>query len=38
MVQSLRQNAKARVDVVSLPGKGMQVTVFLARTDDPRLA
>jgi len=33
MVQSLRQNAKAQVDVESLPGKGMQVTVFLARTE-----
>jgi len=32
MVQSLRENAKAEIDVVSLPGKGMQVTLFLART------
>jgi PAS domain S-box-containing protein len=38
MVQSLRQNAKAQIDVVSLPGKGMQVTIFLARTDNLRLA
>jgi PAS domain S-box-containing protein len=34
MVQSLRENAKAKIDVVSLPGKGMQVTLFLARTDN----
>jgi PAS domain S-box-containing protein len=34
MVQSLRENAKAQIDVVSLPGKGMQVTLFLARTDN----
>ncbi len=31
MVQSLRENAKAEIDVVSLPGKGMQVTLVLAR-------
>jgi len=31
MVQSLRQNAKAQISVVSLPGKGMQVTIFLSR-------
>jgi two-component sensor histidine kinase len=38
MVQSLRQNAKAEIEVVSLPGKGMQVTIFLIRKDDFHLA
>jgi two-component sensor histidine kinase len=33
IVQSLRQNAKAKVEVVSLPGKGMKVTIFFARPD-----
>jgi two-component sensor histidine kinase len=37
MVQSLRENAKAKIDVVSLPGKGMQVTLFLARTQSSPL-
>ncbi len=37
MVQSLRENAKAKIDVVSLPGKGMQVTLLLARTDNSPL-
>lgn len=34
MVQSLRQNAKAEINVVSLPGKGMQVTILLAQADE----
>ena len=33
IVQSLRQNAHARVDVTSEPGKGMRVTIFFARAD-----
>ncbi len=33
IVQSLRQNARARVDVESSPGAGMRVTVFFARAD-----
>lgn len=33
IVQSLRQNAHARVDVESSPGAGMRVTVFFARAD-----
>jgi PAS domain S-box-containing protein len=33
IVQSLRQNARARVDLVSTPGKGVQVTIFFARDD-----
>ncbi len=33
IVQSLRQNAQATVDVVSSPGSGMKVTVFFARAD-----
>jgi two-component sensor histidine kinase len=31
IVQSLRDNAKARVDVVSEPGKGLSVSIFFAR-------
>jgi PAS domain S-box-containing protein len=31
IVQSLRQNAKARVEVASVPGKGMRVTISFAR-------
>jgi two-component sensor histidine kinase len=31
IVQSLRQNAEARVDVQSAPGKGVRVTIFFAR-------
>ena len=33
MVQSLRQNARARVEFKSLPGAGMRVTMFFARAD-----
>lgn len=33
IVQSLQQNARARVDVESRPGAGMRVTVFFARAD-----
>jgi PAS domain S-box-containing protein len=33
IVRSLRENAKARVDVESMSGKGMCVTVFFARAD-----
>ncbi|MDB5456580.1 MAG: histidine kinase [Caulobacter sp.] len=33
IVQSLRQNANARVEVESSPGGGMRVTVFFARAD-----
>lgn len=33
IVQSLRQNAQATVEVESSPGKGMKVTVFFARAD-----
>jgi two-component sensor histidine kinase len=33
IVQSLRQNAKARLDVRSAPGEGMRVTIFFARAD-----
>lgn len=33
IVQSLRQNAKARVDVASAPGKGVRVTIFFARAN-----
>lgn len=33
MVRSLRQNANARVDVVSNPGEGMRVTMLFARAD-----
>jgi PAS domain S-box-containing protein len=31
IVQSLRRNAKARIDIASAPGEGMQVTIFFAR-------
>jgi hypothetical protein len=31
IVQSLRQNAKARLDVRSAPGEGMRVTIFFDR-------
>ncbi|WP_341895757.1 sensor histidine kinase [Ferrovibrio terrae] len=31
IVESLRQNAKARIDVESAPGQGMRVTIFFAR-------
>ncbi|MBK8161471.1 MAG: ATP-binding protein [Rhodospirillaceae bacterium] len=31
ILQSLRQNAKASVDILSLPGKGLRVTLFFAR-------
>jgi two-component sensor histidine kinase len=31
IVQSLRQNAKASVDILSIPGKGVTVTLFFAR-------
>jgi two-component sensor histidine kinase len=33
IVQSLRQNAKARVEVETQRGKGLRVTVFFARAD-----
>lgn len=33
IVQSLRDNARARVEVTSEPGKGMRVTIFFARAD-----
>lgn len=33
IVQSLRQNAKARIEVESAPGTGMRVTIFFARSD-----
>ena len=33
IVQSLRQNAKARIEVESAPGAGMRVTIFFARVD-----
>jgi two-component sensor histidine kinase len=33
IVQSLRQNAKARLEVRSAPGEGMRVTIFFARAD-----
>jgi two-component sensor histidine kinase len=33
IVESLRQNARARVEVASAPGKGMTVTIFFARED-----
>lgn len=33
IVQSLRQNAKARVEVDSAPGAGMRVTIFFERSD-----
>ena len=33
IVQSLRQNAKANLEVESTPGEGMRVTIFFARAD-----
>jgi PAS domain S-box-containing protein len=33
IVQSLRQNAKARLDVRSAPGEGVRVTIFFDRAD-----
>jgi two-component sensor histidine kinase len=33
IVQSLRQNAKARVEVITRPGEGLRVNVFFARAD-----
>ena len=33
IVQSLRQNAKAQLEVESSPGNGMRVTIFFARAD-----
>lgn len=33
IVQSLRENAKARVEMESEPGKGTRVTIFFARAD-----
>ena len=33
IVQSLRQNAKASVDVVTQPGRGVRVAVYFARAD-----
>jgi len=33
IVRSLRENAKAQVDVESTPGAGMRVTIFFARAD-----
>jgi two-component sensor histidine kinase len=33
IVQSLRQNAGARVDVESAPGKGVKVTITFARAN-----
>jgi len=33
IVQSLRQNAKAKLDVSSTPGKGVRVTIFFERAD-----
>ncbi|WCM27051.1 PAS domain-containing protein [Sphingomonas sp. QA11] len=33
IAQSLRQNAKARIEIESAPGAGMRVTIFFARAD-----
>lgn len=33
IIQTLRENAGARVDVESHPGKGMRVTIYFARAD-----
>lgn len=33
IVQSLRQNAKAKLEVESAPGDGMRITIFFARAD-----
>jgi two-component sensor histidine kinase len=33
IMRSLRDNAKARVEVASTPGNGMRVTIFFARAD-----
>jgi signal transduction histidine kinase len=33
IVQSLRQNAKADIEVHSEPGKGVQVTIIFDRAD-----
>jgi len=33
IVQSLRQNAKAKLEVKSAPGEGMRVAIFFARAD-----
>lgn len=33
IVRSLRQNAKARVDIASAPGTGVRVTIFFARAN-----
>lgn len=33
IVKSLRQNAKARFDISSTPGKGVRATIFFARAD-----
>lgn len=33
IVKSLRQNAKARFDITSAPGKGVRATIFFARAD-----
>ena len=33
IVKSLRQNASARLEVESAPGKGMRVTIFFDRAD-----
>ncbi|HEX6377380.1 MAG TPA: histidine kinase dimerization/phosphoacceptor domain -containing protein [Allosphingosinicella sp.] len=33
IVQSLRQNAKARLDIRSAPGEGVRVTIFFDRAD-----
>lgn len=38
IVQSLRANAKTRVDVESVPGKGVRVTMFFARPKAPEAA
>jgi two-component sensor histidine kinase len=32
IVQSLRENAKARLEIESSPGKGMRVTIFFTRS------
>lgn len=33
IMQSLRQNARARVNLMTAPGKGVKVTIFFARDD-----
>jgi hypothetical protein len=36
IVQSLRQNARARVEVETAPGEGMRVTAWFSREDGLR--